>query len=232
MSKVIFTGLESSGKSLKLAMTAEKIAFRNHEWMRKYGFQRPMAFNFPISKAFETALVEMGIPLIYWNSLRDMVKLRDCDVFIDEIANYFDARNWADLPREAKKWVRQGEKVGIELYATSQKFGSVDKAFRELTKELYEVHKVIGSPRPSPHHPPVKRIWGICSMLTLNPMAYDEKGEKEDQGISWPRFFLIRKHACLLFDTNAEVQDIKRIEVSHVEKYCPVCTEVVGVSHR
>jgi len=215
-----------------LAKTAEKIAFRNFDWSKKYGFFRPMAFNFPISKKFEEKLSEMKIPLIYWDTLRDLVKLKEADIFIDEIANYFDARNWADLPREAKKWVRQGHKMGIELYGASQKFGSVDKAFRELTNELYDIVKVAGSKRPSKFHPPIKRIWGLCFMRAVDPMAYDEQGERTSSSFSWPKPFLIRKHDCELFDTNAEIKDIKRIDVGHIEKYCQVCGDVVGLSHK
>jgi len=231
MSKVILSGLESSGKSLQLADIAERVFFRNVDWKEKYGFARPMAFNFPLAQHFQEAIVEAGIPLIFWNSMRELVKLRDCDIFIDEIANYFDARNWADLPREAKRWVRQGAKVGIELYGASQKFGSVDKAFRELTTELYVVSKLLGSPRPSPNHPPVKKIWGLCVRRALDPMAFDDDGEPLSAG-GFPHFFFIRRHTCELFDTNAEIPDIKRIDVSHVEKFCPDCNQVVGTTHR
>jgi len=232
MSKVVFTGLESSGKSLRLAMQAERVFFRNKDWKKEYGFARPMAFNFPLSPHFEEAIQEAELPLIYFKTLREMVKLRDCDIFIDEIANFFDARNWADLPREAKKWVRQGAKVGIELYAASQKFGSVDKAFRELTTELYNITKVMGSARPSKNHPPVKKIWGLCFMTTQDPMAYDEKGDAMPQGFSIPKPFFIRRQTCELFDTNAEIPDIKRIDVGHIEKFCDVCEEIVGIVHR
>jgi len=35
MSKIIFSGLESSGKSLRLAMVTVDIAHRNAKWMRQ-----------------------------------------------------------------------------------------------------------------------------------------------------------------------------------------------------
>jgi len=234
--KTVYTGLESSGKTLQLAIVAERIAFRNARWKKKYGFARPLAFNFKISSLFEQELNKMGIPFIYWKTLRELVSLRECDVFIDEIANYFDARNWADLPRSAKKWVRQGAKTGIELYAASQSFGDVDKAFRKLTTELWEVRKVIGSPRPSEFHPPVKRIWGYCVMIPLDPKGFDANGEYVGKPYRFPWFhrkrFLIKRHTCELFDTNEEVQSQQRIEVDHVDRFCPVCNEVVAITHR
>lgn len=225
MSKVIFSGLESSGKSLKLAMVAEKILFRNAEWLKKSGIARPIYSNSPFSEGYIQSAEEMGIPIGYWENLDDLIDLRDCDIFIDEIGTYFDARMWADLSLDIRRWIQQGAKMGIELYGACQDFAQVDIAFRRLTSELYVIRKVIGSPRPSNTKPPIQRIWGLCMVSELNPQGYDEK-KKEflSSGIfNLPSFFFIRRHACELFDTKYFIKRSKPLALKHIERKCPDC---------
>lgn len=223
MSKVIFSGLESSGKSLKLAMVAEKILFRNIKWLKKSGIARPMAFNFSLSELFtETARLN-GIPIKFWENLDDLIELRECDVFIDEIGTYFDARLWTELSLDVRRWIQQGAKMGIELYGAAQDFAQVDISFRRLVSELYLITKLLGSPRPANTKPPIKRIWGLCSMVELDPQGYDEKNRKFVGAgfLNIPHFFFIRRHYCELFNTKFFIKRSKPLHFKHQVRYCP-----------
>jgi len=156
--KVIFSGLESSGKSLRLAMTVAKIARRNSKWNKKQeenwkkacaiAFKhrlpqpqrppiRPIVSNMPFRKDFENYVTkELNVPILYWKNIDDLIQYENCDVIVDEVANYFDARNWESLPLEARMWLSQGAKRGIELYVSAQDFAQVDNAFRLLANHL------------------------------------------------------------------------------------------------
>lgn len=232
MSKIIFSGLESSGKSLKLAIVAEKILFRNGKWKEESGIARPIISNTPFSKEYENKAEELGIPIKYWENLDDLIQHQDADIFIDEIGTYFDSRLWTELSLDVRRWIQQGAKMGIELYGACQDFSQVDVAFRRLTSELYYIQKIIGSPRPSNTKPPIKKIWGLCVMRELNPQQYDEK-KKEFVGSSLfniPKFFFIRRRDCELFDTKFFIKRSKPLALKHVERKCFDCG-IIKVAH-
>jgi len=220
MSKVIFSGLESSGKSLKLAMVASDILHRNAKWKEKTGITRPIASNLEFSKLFQKEAELMQIPIIIWRNLTELVELQNADVFIDEVGNYFDARLWADLPLDVRMWLSQGAKSGIEIYGSAQDFAQVDKSFRRLCNELYEITKVIGSPRPSATKPPVKKIWGVCMMRGLDPRAYNEDKKKFSSSFELPHFFFIQKVYCDMFDTTQKIKRSSPMPYRHEERFC------------
>lgn len=238
--KVIFSGLESSGKSLKLAMVAADIAHRNGKWYSqqndyfvKYGpdafkakykkdapSARPMASNMKFSPEFEAHLTTLGIKIIYWSNIDELIKLDNVDVFIDEVANYFDARLWTDLSLDARRWLTQGAKTGVEIYGSAQDFAQVDKSFRRLVNHLHHIRKLIGSARPSPTKPPVQNIWGVCMVNELDPRTYKEEESKfASSGIDFSFFFIERKY-CEIFDTNQKIIRSKPSSLRHIERDC------------
>jgi len=222
MTKVIFSGLESSGKSLRLAMKADDILFRNAKWLKKSGVMRPIASNMKFSDGFELKARSLGVQVIYWKNLDELVLLENCDVFMDEIGNYFDARGWQDLSLDVRRWLTQAAKCGVEIYGSAQDFAQVDKSFRRLVNELYHIRKMIGSPRPSSTRPPVNRIWGFCMVRELDPNGYDEEAFKSKSIIPWG--FFIRKKYCEVFDTNQKIVKSKPAPFRHIERDCAHCS--------
>jgi len=220
MSKVIFSGLESAGKSLKLAMVAADVLHRNFRWKERTGIVRPILTNIRFSELYMNQAKEYGIPVIIWKNLDELVKYSNVDVFIDEVGNYFDARLWADLPLDVRMWLSQGAKSGIEIYGSAQDFAQVDKSFRRLCNELYEVTKVFGSPRPAATRPLVKRIWGLCMMRELDPRAYNEDKKKFASSFALPHFFTIQKVYCEMFDTTQKIVRSAPMPFRHEERYC------------
>jgi len=220
--KVIYSGLESSGKSLKLAMTAVKIAERNAKYFEKTGKKRPIVSNMKFSNEFEAYLRDvLNVPFSYWQNIDELVLLENADVFIDEVGNYFDARLWADLSQDARRWLTQGAKTGIEIYGSAQDFAQVDKAFRRLVNHLFYIRKIMGSARPSATKPPVKKIWGICLVNELDPQTYDEvKSKFQNRGLMDFSFFFIERQFCEIFDTNQKIVRSKPATLRHIERSC------------
>lgn len=226
MSKIIFAGLESAGKSLKLAMVAVDLAYRNAKWLKISGKARPICSNLKFSDEFyDHVTKELGVPIYYWTQIDELVKYENADIIIDEVGNYFDSRLWQDLSLDVRKWLTQGAKTGIEIYGSAQDFAQVDKSFRRLVNDLLEIKKVIGSRRPSPTKPPVTRIWGLCMVRSLDPRGYNEDKKKFDSGQVFPEFFLIQERYCKIFDTTQKIGRGGYPRLRHEERFCedPKC---------
>lgn len=220
--KVIFSGLESSGKSLKLAMVATEIAERNAKWKKESGITRPIVSNMYFSTDFYKYVTEeLGIPILYWNNLDELISYTNADIFIDEIGTYFDSRLWQDLSLDVRRWLTQGAKQGIEIYGSAQDFAQVDKAFRRLVNHLYYIRKIIGSRRPSATKPPVTKIWGICLVNELNPQQYNEQKSKfENMSILDFSMFYIERQFCEVFDTTQKIERSAPPLMKHIERAC------------
>jgi len=219
--KVIFSGLESSGKSLKLASVVAGIAERNGKWYKKTGIKRPIVSNLFFSQEFYVYCTQqLNVPIVYWENLDQLIKYDNADIVIDEVGTYFDARLWADLSLDVRRWLTQGAKSGVEIYGTAQDFAQVDLAFRRLVNHLFHITKLFGSRRPSATKPPVKRIWGLCSIRELNPREYKEDKKSFDSTQLIPSFFWIERRYCEMFDTTQKIMRSRPTPYRHVEKQC------------
>jgi len=215
---VIFTGLPGSGKSYKLGRLVVEILYRNKKAFEKNPEKgrRMLHTNLQLSgSVFE----EFSEFITTWTDLRQLTPLRDCDVVIDEVATYFDARLWETLSLEMRRWLAQHRKFGIEIYGTSQDFAQVDKAFRRLTSDLLYLTKLVGSRDISATKPPPRWIWGVVLVRTLDPTIYDEQKSKfTANGI--PRFMWISRKGTEMFDTRAEVRLSSALPMKHIQKEC------------
>lgn len=234
MSKTIYSGKEGQGKSLKLAMVAHDLVVRNSRWAKISGHPRPLVSNLKFSEDFyKWATKIKGVPIIYWQNLDELIAHENCDVIIDEVGNYFDSRNWADLSLDARRWLTQGSKMGIELYGSAQDFAQVDKSFRRLVNQLVQITKVLGSRRPAATKPPPKRIWGLCMGQELDPNGYDEDKKKFAGGSWWPStLFFIRKEACEIFDTTQKIVKSAPMPLKHSELFCELGDKCTAHFHK
>jgi len=226
--KTIFMGLESSGKSLAVAMVVTDIAWRNKKWKEETGVVRPIVSNMKFSQSFHDLVeTEYGLKIIYWEKLEELIEYEQCDVICDEVGNYLDATKWQNLSSDVKKWLTQGAKCGIEFYGTSQDFAQVDKSFRRLTNQLFDIKKLIGSPRPSNTKPPIKRIWGVCLMLEVSAKNYKEDSKEIKASLmQLPRIFYIKKKYCDIYDTTQKIKKDNKLFMRHMDVFCsdPNCT--------
>lgn len=221
--KIIYSGLEGSGKSLKLAKVARTLVIRNSKWLAQSGIVRKIASNMNFSESFEAFAKEKGVPIVYWKDLDDLITLEQCDVIIDEVGNYFDSRGWENLSLDVRRWLTQGDKCGVEIYGSAQDFAQVDLAFRRLVNRLFNISKMIGSRRPSATKPPVKTVWGICAMREMEPMGYKEVEKKFNSKSMIPSFFFINKEDCEIFNTSQKIERSKPLPFKHSQRTCPDC---------
>jgi len=224
--KIIYSGLESSGKSLKLAMIASEVAYRNSKWnkskhMKDKGLKRPIVSNMEFTPDFYNWCVnELDVPIHYWKNLDDLIEYREADIFIDEVGNYFDSRLWSELSLDTRKWLTQGAKSGIEIYGSAQDFAQIDRAFRRLVNNLFHITKVFGSRRPAATKPPIKRIWGMCMVQELDPVGYNEDNRKFTSESLIPSFFFIQRKYCEIFDTSQFLQRSSPPPLKHIQRRC------------
>jgi len=218
--KTVYTGLESSGKTLKMAMKAVEVLERNIKWKEQSGITRPIMANMQFSEEFHMVAKNNGIPIHIFQHTYEFPMMRNCDIFIDEIGTYFDSRLWADLPLDVRRWTAQSTKLGCEIYGAAQDFAQVDLSFRRLVNNLFLIQKIAGSRRPSATKPPVKHIWGLCLAWQLDPRNYEEDNKKVIEFI--PNAFFIEKKYCGIFNT---LQEIAMSDAPPLRKIVRVCPE-------
>jgi len=225
----IFTGLPGSGKSYKMAHTLIEILYRNAKayakavdrWQKDGEKTAPPQPRIVYTNLKLKPDVEAEFPEFfrYWTELRELTPLRDADVFIDEVATYFDARLWETLSLEMRRWLAQHRKFGVEIYGTSQDFAQVDKAFRRLTSNLLYLTKLMGSRDISATKPPPRFIWGLSLVRELDPTVYDEQKSKFAAS-GFPKFMMITRRGTEIFDTRAEVKMSSALPLRHLERVC------------
>lgn len=182
--KKVFVGLESSGKSLLMSREFEENIKRNAKW-RKMGLPvRPIYYNLAISDQMKDLAKKHGIPLRKWSNIYDLVKMSECDLYIDELSTYFDSRFYADLPLDVRLWLAQAEKMGVQIVGATQDYFMLDISYRRLVKKLYEVVKVMGSKRPMKTSPPIKFIWGMMFVWELDARSAAKAGNQEEMKIN------------------------------------------------
>lgn len=221
--KRVYTGIESSGKSLWLSRDAEAVLQRNIRWLKKVGIPRTMAFNSPMSDEFKKRIIDNGINYLEFKNFDDIGHLEEADIFIDELLKFFAANGSSSLSNEQLHFITQGAKSGIHVYAASQDFSQVHKQFRLLVNEVHVVTKIIGSRRPMKTAPKVKRIWGIGVKRQVKPTSFKgDNATMEAEGIPWP--FLILKKDCDRFDTSYKIP-LTTLPVKKLRKQIAICEE-------
>lgn len=216
----VYTGRPGSGKSLKLAQTLIEVIMRNQRWYEKTGKVRQIWTNFHLRPDLEE---KFGGALRHWKSLEELPERQDVDVFIDEIFNYFDAKHWAELSFSVRRWLSQHRKLGIEIYGNCQDFAQVDISFRRMTSDLFYIVKLIGSRDPSPTRPPVKYIWGLSVIYSMNPTDYKE--EQKENKTSFSSVMWLSREKCEVFNTREEIKAGEWPPFTHTERHCsdPYC---------
>lgn len=211
----LFTGLPGAGKSLKMADELLQILRRNVRWYAKSGVRRLVYSNLRINPRLEQ---EYNGFIQYWSDPFELIKIRDADVFWDEIATHLDSTQWKETPIEMKRWLQQHRKFGIEIYGTTQDFAMIDVSFRRMTNQLYILRKLIGSRDKSNTKPDVKYIWGVIIVRQMNPQDYKET-EKENKAYGFD-LFLITKKRISVFDTTQEILMGKYPPLKHIDRTC------------
>lgn len=220
-------GSPGNGKSLYMARTVRWLVERNKRNLLKYGIFRKVRPNSKFAKHFEdSCIIEHDGKtynfLEYWETMHDVMQMRDCDIVWDEIATEMDARESQTLPREVKRFISQYRKRGLEIYSNTQDFSYVDKRARGFVTHLYMLTKIIGSPDPSPTKPPIKRIWGLIAKSKATDDSIRADSPENIKFHPIPSFFTINREDCEMYDTLDDIPaspPLPRLRQSTVEIY-------------
>lgn len=211
----ITEGAPGQGKSMYTARTALKLIERNRAWEKKSGIRRVVMSNMRFSTSFE----EQNEGYFgYWVDSAELVNLRNVDVIWDEIATEIDARNFANLSVEMKRFLSQYRKRGIDIYANTQDFSMIDARARLMITSVRTLRKLLGSPDISTTKPAPKTIWGLVLIRDVeNPRETDPEKKK----YSWvPDFFFITRSLVSLYDTTQDIPLGKPAPLKHEERVC------------
>jgi len=222
--KRIYTGLESSGKSLMLSAHLVRNVKRNAAWKTRLGIDRPIVTTLPVSDSFITYAKSVGVRIEAIHEVSEFPRLRGCDFYIDEIGTYFpkDMYEWKDVPQSVKRWLPQSEKLGVHIYGTAQDYGQVNKDFRRLVKALYEVKQAFGPKRPGENLPNNKQlIFGLLVIHKLDARRFD--GDQFDmKTIGWfPKLKFYNHWATDRYDTNKMVIESPPAPLRKITRICP-----------
>jgi len=214
----LIEGQPGNGKSLFTARRVRDLVKRNKKWFDKSGTIRPIYSNLKFSPEFESesqitistqqedgTFIYETVPLLrYWNNVDEVSQLKDCDLIWDEIATEMDSRTFATLSDAVKRFLSQYDKRGVEIYANTQDFSMVDLRARMFVTRVATMRKVIGSPRPSPTKPPVKKIWGLILIRELAEWKASDTTKRVYNLV--PSFFFIDRLDVQIYDTRQTIE--------------------------
>jgi len=216
----VITGLPGSGKSIDTANRAMQLLKRNYRWWKKTGQVRKVISNIKFSEFVEK---KYGSFIGYWDDPLEICAMKDVDIIWDEIATHLDSTQWQNLPLGVKRFLQQHRKRGIDIYANTQSFKTIDVSMRRLVERLYFLQKLFGSRSPSATRPPVRFVWGFVLKRLVDPDSYE--GEKVDYAFKSWNFFWIDKNAVKVFNTGQEILIGKYPPLRHMIRECedPKC---------
>lgn len=223
--KKVYVGLESSGKSVLMVRELVKNIDRNVYWQEITNLKRPIYYNLALNDSILEYAESKGIQLIFWSNIWDLVSMTECDLYIDELATYFDSRTYSDLPLDVRLWLAQAEKLGVQIVGATQDYFMIDLSFRRLVKEVFEVRKFIGNRRPMKTAPPIKRIFGIFFVWQIDPRTASKATNQEEMttmsfmGLPSVKFY--GRKIVSYFDTNQRVALSEPPPLRKIVRICP-----------
>jgi len=199
----VYTGLPGSGKTVQIARQAEKLARKNLELLKSTGVARYVRSNLPFSPIFVKKYGEILRP---FSDIYDMPKWKECDVVIDELADYFDSHEWERTPREIKAYLRLHRHYKVNIYAVAQDFLTVDKSFRRLCAHLYHIDRIFSYGEPSVYKSKNKKHPFVFSVIReVDPNMWELEKEYYTYIPATSSYELFTKRDFIIYDTFADL---------------------------
>jgi len=150
---------------------------------------------------------------------RIVPKLRNCDIFIDELAASLPADGWKDTPLETRRFLAQHRKRGLEIYANTQDFAMIDINARRMMGHVIHASKLIGSRDISPTKPAPKYIWGIVLLTEIvNFKTATSAADRQYGGM--PDFLFLDRDLVEVYDTTEDIKGAGFAPFRHVQRAC------------
>lgn len=217
----IIEGAPGQGKSLLTAKTTLELLKRNKKWHERGNPVREIWSNLKFSPEVENLYPNF---IKYWTDSEQLCRLRDVDIIWDEIATEIDARNFANLSTELKRFLSQYRKRGIDIYANTQDFSMVDARARLMITNVKTLSKILGSRDLSTTKPPPKHVWGLVMVREVENFRETDP-EKKKYGML-PSFFFIERKLVDVYDTRQDIALGEPPALHHEERRCskPGCS--------
>jgi len=214
MSIYAYTGLPGACKTTRLAqLLLAKLEVAQHIY-NKTGFIRKVYTNIKLSPLIEK---RYGTFIEYFIDVHDMVQWRQCDIFIDELSTYFDSQEWEKLPSGIKRYLKLHRHYNVMIYGIAQDFLTIDKNFRRLTKEMFYLHRVIGTKEPQPHEPAPKHPIVFTIQYSVDKKFWEF--EKEGYKYLNSQWHFFTKKDFQIFDTTQELPEPPTRPLKRVQRH-------------
>ena len=206
-------------KSLDMAQTTIWLLERAIKIKKKLNLKREVWLNFHLSNE---VLEKYKDFIFYYDDLHQLIEKKDIDIVIDEVSVYLPCDRWKDTHFEVRRMLAQHRKRGLEIYANTQDYKMIDINFRRMIRYVYVVKKLCGNRDPSNTMPPIKYIWGIYTRREIDVSSLEN--EKESAALSFPKFKLIRREYCEIYDTREDIKPGKPPKFKHIARECADCS--------
>jgi hypothetical protein len=214
------TGQPRSGKGLRMMTQIHEIYKRNKKWYEKTGIKRHLALNLHLSEEYLEDVDDSFF--LYWTSWRDLLLMKDTDIFWDEISIMLDSYKYEQLTMEQLHWLTHYAKLGNEIFANTQDISQLARRARLLCTSVTNMVKIVGSPTPSNTKPPVEKIWGLCVGRNLENYRDDECLKEPEYSIFPTTALLIQPKWTYMYDTR---EIIEPQNVIYVNRYTKICED-------
>jgi len=170
--------------------------------------------------------IKKGIPVYSNIPLRGAFKLSDDDiikgfplkngavVFLDEIQNYANSRNWDKLSDNLYFIFSQGGKYDLKLYYTAQDSSRVDKTLREVSNYFYDVRKLIPDDPLKGNNENINSFFKRIIIIDRYTSNYEYSFKKNAKR----SFYILKRWFFSYFDSfyainrfNSNVNEIKKV---------------------
>jgi hypothetical protein len=219
----VYSGLPGQGKTLKFADLAIDRLIRNkRRHVRRSKPRRAVAINIKFAERIEAkfGLFADGGYILYWRNVTELIKLRDCDIFIDEISTYFDRTTWESLTMETRAFFRLHRHYHIKIWGTTQSFGDVVLDFRRLVDRLFLVRKLFGSRDKEYADDVIKNIYGLIFYREVDKATFTATENVDMKTTGLPSWLFITKELTSVYDTSAELDLPDYPPKRHIEFSC------------
>lgn len=137
-----------------------------------------------------------------YSNFEDLLKLKDADIYIDEMGGLLFNRDWKTIPSSFIKYLQQHGKKGIDIFGATQSIDSIEINFRRLSAGIAIVSKVF---KPSILRPARKSQYKGFPLFKVEVVdRHPYLGDKQEE-IRFHSFFWARKKYLNAFDTKQDI---------------------------
>jgi hypothetical protein len=223
---VNYLGLRGAGKTLSAIHQEVKPRYKKGE------------------KIVSTSFINLkGVETIH--TPEDCLKLRNCVLFIDELGDFVDAYDWANISQDFRRFLRLSRKRKVDIITTAQDISYIAKPLRVLFSDWVYCENAT----PTGLAEKILKFFGLFTVkikqqeLTANELAKLQKGvgnnplqeKDEDEEIGDFEDFDIEslplEKKIKTFDYSKKdliCPDLDDFKIYHFYLYCPVCERQVG----